>query len=203
MIEDMHTHPPQVFRRVSLVPYWHLSEEKAAAVNDFPPNRSLREPGERLTIKDGARRMGDGIMFNGEGRIGLTFAAGVLLLAAAFTTLTGLQPATAPHMSSSVTGLGFAMPAPQNPIARPPAMDSAPPQMDIPPKIRAKQEKDLRKYRFEKLKDHAAELAELSTALKDELDKSSENVLSLEIVEKAEKIEKLAKKIQNEVKSGT
>lgn len=139
-------------------------------------------------------------MLKGGRTMGATFMVGGLLLVAGLTTSPGWNSASTPRLSSRARGVGFTMPAPQNEISRAPMMVSAQPQMEIPPKLRAKQEKDLRKYRFEKLKDHAAELAKLSAALKEELDKSNENILSLEVVEKAEKIEKLAKKIQDEAK---
>ena len=50
------------------------------------------------------------------------------------------------------------------------------------------------------MKQHAHDLAELAKSLQTEIDKSNENVLSLEIVKKAEQAEKLAKKIKNEAK---
>ena len=133
-------------------------------------------------------------------RIVITLALAGLLLAAGLISSPGLNPAIGPRSADATAGLGFAMPVPQDQIAHAPEMDSAAPQMAIPPKIKAKREKDLRKYRFEKMKDHAAELAKLSAALKEDLDKSNENILSLDVVEKAQEIEKLAKKIQSEAK---
>jgi hypothetical protein len=59
-----------------------------------------------------------------------------------------------------------------------------------------KQKRDLLKSNFEKMKRDAGELAELAKALQEELNKSNENVLSLDIVDKADKIEKLAKRIK-------
>lgn len=56
-------------------------------------------------------------------------------------------------------------------------------------------------YNFKKLKKHAAELAELTKSLREDIEKSNANVLSLKIVRKAEKAEKLAKKIKNEAKA--
>ena len=63
-----------------------------------------------------------------------------------------------------------------------------------------KRKKALLDYNFKKLKQHAQELAELAKSLQTEIEKSNENVLSLEIVKKAERAEKLAKKIKNEAK---
>jgi len=62
--------------------------------------------------------------------------------------------------------------------------------------LSGKQKRDLLKANFEKMKHQAKELADLSKALQDELDKSNENVLSLDIVDKADKIEKLARRIK-------
>ena len=63
-----------------------------------------------------------------------------------------------------------------------------------------RQKKELLKSNFEKMQQDARELADLSKALEDDLNKSNENVLSLKIVERADKIEKLAKKIKNSAK---
>ena len=63
--------------------------------------------------------------------------------------------------------------------------------------ITRKQKRDLLKQNFEKMKRDAEELATLAKALQEELDKSNENLLSLQVVTKAEKIEKLAKRIKS------
>ena len=52
------------------------------------------------------------------------------------------------------------------------------------------------KANFEKMKHDAGELADLAKSLQQELEKSNENILSLDIVEKADRIEKLAKRIK-------
>lgn len=84
------------------------------------------------------------------------------------------------------------------------AVAASPVQQEIPtreteagPTISRKQKRDLLKLNFEKMKRDADELADLAKSLQEDLSKSNENVLSLRIVEKAEKIEKLAKKIKN------
>ncbi len=69
-----------------------------------------------------------------------------------------------------------------------------------PPGLTPKQQRDLLKENFEKMKRQADELSSLAKSLREELDKSNENVLSLKIVEKADKIEKLAKKIRDAAK---
>jgi len=62
--------------------------------------------------------------------------------------------------------------------------------------ISEKQKRGMVKANFEKMKHDARELAELAQGLEDELDKSNENILSLNVVDKADKIEKLARKIK-------
>ena len=59
-----------------------------------------------------------------------------------------------------------------------------------------KQKKDVLKFNFEKMKRDAGELTDLAKSLQDELNKSNENILSLDIVDKADKIEKLARRIK-------
>jgi len=59
-----------------------------------------------------------------------------------------------------------------------------------------KQRRELLKENLEKMKHDAGELAELTKALQDELNKANENVLALDVVDKADKIQKLAKKIK-------
>jgi hypothetical protein len=106
-------------------------------------------------------------------------------------------------VTDSDASVAFAKPAPRPALKPAGQTDSAEPDLQIPERLRAKQQKDLRKYRFDKLKENASELAKLANSLHEELDKSNENILSLEIVDKAAKIEKLAKKIQDEAKTGT
>jgi hypothetical protein len=69
--------------------------------------------------------------------------------------------------------------------------ESAPPVA-----LSQKQKKDLLKDNFEKMKHDADELAELAKSLQEDLNKSNQNVFSLGVVDKADKIEKLAKKIK-------
>jgi len=120
------------------------------------------------------------------------FALSLLLALAdgrAATTSTG---PTAAGEETAVAFIPFILVAQNFPA---PA-DTTPP----PPEITRKQRKDMQKMRFKKMKEDADELASLADSLKDDVDRSSENILSLEIVEKAEKIEKLAKRIKNAAK---
>jgi hypothetical protein len=68
------------------------------------------------------------------------------------------------------------------------------------PQTSQKRKKALMDSNFKKLKQHAQDLADLAKSLQTEIGKSNENVLSLEIVKKAEQAEKLARKIKNEAK---
>lgn len=52
------------------------------------------------------------------------------------------------------------------------------------------------KAKFDEAKQDANTLAELAQSLKSDLDKSSPNIVSVSVAEKAEQIEKLAKKIK-------
>ncbi len=63
-----------------------------------------------------------------------------------------------------------------------------------------KQRQALLKSEFEKLKRDADELADLAKSLQDEVDKSTENVFSLTVIEKADRIEKLARRIKGDAK---
>ncbi len=74
-----------------------------------------------------------------------------------------------------------------------PVQDEGP----TPDQMRKKQRQDLVKASFEKMKRDTAELVGLAKALQEDLNKSNENVLSLKVVDRAEKIEKLAKRIKD------
>jgi hypothetical protein len=67
-----------------------------------------------------------------------------------------------------------------------------------PPGLTPKQQRELLKSRYEKLKQEATHLADLAKSLQQDLDKSNSDVLSLGVVDKADKIEKLAKRIKSE-----
>jgi hypothetical protein len=80
-----------------------------------------------------------------------------------------------------------------------PTQERHPDEEPIAP-LTAKQKQDLLKSNFEKLKRDAGDLAALVKSLQEEIDHSNENVLSLKVLEKAERIEKLAKKIKSAAK---
>lgn len=78
--------------------------------------------------------------------------------------------------------------------------DQTPPYAAPPIPLTAKQKQELLKSQFDKMKQEAKTLVQLAQSLQTEVDKSNENVLSLQIVDKAEKVEKLARKIKGEAR---
>jgi hypothetical protein len=65
------------------------------------------------------------------------------------------------------------------------------------PGMNEKQKRDLVKYHFEQMKQQATELAALAKSLQEDVANSNENIMSLKIAERADKIEKLARKIKS------
>jgi hypothetical protein len=61
-----------------------------------------------------------------------------------------------------------------------------------------KPKEEPKKSNFEKTKTDAAELSALADQLRDELNKMNVNVFSLDVLQKTEKLEQLAKKIKGE-----
>jgi len=71
---------------------------------------------------------------------------------------------------------------------------------DAPPVLSARQKLSIMHANFERSKSDAAELAALAKALHDELNKPDGTTLTSEVINRADKIEKLAKKIRDETK---
>ena len=61
-----------------------------------------------------------------------------------------------------------------------------------------KPKEEPRKSNLEKTKSDAAALSALADQLRDELNKMNVNILSVDVIEKSEKVEQLAKKIKGE-----
>jgi hypothetical protein len=79
------------------------------------------------------------------------------------------------------------------------------PTSDAPDDVwQQQQRKDMEKkanlQRQEEIKKDSEKLLELATELKQSVDKSSENTLSLDVIKKAEQIEKLAKTVKDKMK---
>lgn len=86
-------------------------------------------------------------------------------------------------------------------IAPPPGMQN-PPQNEpgIPPDMRKAMEKKSNLQRQNDLKRDADRLLKLSTELKEYVDKSNENILSLDVIKKADEIEKLAHSVKTKMR---
>jgi len=90
--------------------------------------------------------------------------------------------------------------SPQPPVVADKA-SQLPPDERLPDSpLTAKQKQDLLKSNFEKLKKDAADLAALAKSLQQDVEDSNQHVLSLKVVDKADKIEKLARKIKTAAK---
>lgn len=70
----------------------------------------------------------------------------------------------------------------------------------IPRDIAARMAKERLKNRYENVKRDSEKLLELATELKQYVDKSGDNVLSLEVIRKCEEIEKLSKSVRTKMK---
>jgi hypothetical protein len=134
---------------------------------------------------------------------------GRFLPSVALALLAGLTLALAAWMAPKngaagpAAGSAYAQPTPPPPLMQQPDPGDPFPQVQMPESMREKRIKELRKYRFKKMQEQGEELAKLAKSLQEDLDNSNENILSLKIVNKAQKIEKLAKQIQDEARMGT
>lgn len=90
------------------------------------------------------------------------------------------------------------------------AVSSAPPQIGQPRSEQSQVEREMEerrlkeanKKRQEEIRDDTQKLFQLAGELKDAVDKSNEHVLSLDVVKKAEEVEKLARKVKEKMKEG-
>jgi hypothetical protein len=90
-----------------------------------------------------------------------------------------------------------------------PAPDASSPgnqrQRDTEDPWTAQQKRELAKkqnvFRQQEIKQDTDKLLELATELKQYVDKTNENIISLDVIKKAEQIEKLAKSVKDKMKS--
>lgn len=68
--------------------------------------------------------------------------------------------------------------------------------------LEQRQQKEMNRKRQQDIKENTQKLYQLAGELKDAVDKSNENVLSLDVVKKAEEVEKLARKVKEKMKEG-
>lgn len=83
-------------------------------------------------------------------------------------------------------------PQSQNPFPPPETAPSQPQTL--------KQKQNLLKYNYQEMKKNADQLADMAKSLQSQIDHSNADVLSLDIIKKAEEIERLARKVKNEAK---
>lgn len=69
-----------------------------------------------------------------------------------------------------------------------------------PAMVHKMQEQQMKK-RFEEMKRDSQKLLELATELKQYVDKSGENVLSLEVIRKADEMERLARQVKKNMRA--
>jgi hypothetical protein len=74
------------------------------------------------------------------------------------------------------------------------------PGPSMPPEVQKEMEKKANAQRQADLKRDTERLLKLSTELKDYVDKTNENVLSMEVIKKAEEIEKLAHSVRTKMR---
>ena len=90
--------------------------------------------------------------------------------------------------------------APPNPQQLPPIQvpgNRAPGEDNtVPPDIQKKMQKKANEQRQAELKRDTERLLKLSTELKEYVDKTNENVLSMDVIKKADEIEKLAHNVK-------
>ena len=87
-------------------------------------------------------------------------------------------------------------PAPRSDVNSPPMTDAD----EARERIAREMEKKAAKERLAALKNDTDKLLKLSVELKSYVDKSDENVLSLDVIKRAEEIEKLAKSVKDKMK---
>jgi hypothetical protein len=80
------------------------------------------------------------------------------------------------------------------------AQFAPPPTSQAEKDMHEKQLKEANKKRQQDLKNDTDKLFQLATELKDAVDKTNENMLSLEVVRKADEVEKLAKRVREKMK---
>lgn len=87
-------------------------------------------------------------------------------------------------------------------IAPPPGAQGEQPDNEtgLPPEIQKTLEKKAVQQRQTDLKRDADRLLKLSTELKEYVDKSNENILSLDVIKKADEIEKLAHSVKTKMR---
>ena len=100
-----------------------------------------------------------------------------------------------------LSGLGMVMCGPAcavTPVAVPPQVETR--QDPAQKEMQDRMAREANKKRQQDIREETDKLFQLATELKAAVDKSNENLLSLDVVRKAEEVEKLAKKVKEKMK---
>ena len=100
---------------------------------------------------------------------------------------------------SSSAGL-LSQQQPTAPPIRTPGVPGQENEPNIPPEMQKEMEKKANEQRHADLKRDTDRLLKLSTELKEYVDKTNENVLSLDVIKKADEIEKLAHSVKTKMR---
>jgi len=133
-------------------------------------------------------------------------------VAARLTAPNGKHECLNIHMTRKTTALIFLLlltitATGQRPFPRPGRQQPPPLGQDCAPDDRfcneqkAAREKAMNKQRQADLKKDTDKLFQLATELKEAVDKTTENTLSLEVIRKTDEIEKLAKEVRKKMKN--
>jgi len=99
----------------------------------------------------------------------------------------------------------FAAPAQQELVAQVPQLPRPPGEDPVEDETRRKFERDQQKKaneeRFQKVKEDTEKLVQLSNQLKEYVGKANEHTLSLDVIKKAEEIERLAKSVKDKMRA--
>jgi hypothetical protein len=116
--------------------------------------------------------------------------------------LTGVVCGAAQGSSAAPAAGASSAPADSSAEPEPQRRPRFPQEEDDPirKEMEKKRQKALTKERFTELKRDTDKLLELATELKTHVDKADENMLSLDVLKKAEQIEKLAKNVREKMK---
>lgn len=99
-------------------------------------------------------------------------------------------------LSTAITVLSLAMTAFPKAQFGPPQREKSQQQQDL----EDRQIKEMNKKRQKEIRDDTEKLFQLATELKAAVDKSNENLLSVEVVRKADEVEKLAHRVKDKMK---
>jgi hypothetical protein len=111
----------------------------------------------------------------------IVFLLAFLLLSTGLSLLSQQQPPLPPPLQTPET----------------PGRENEP---NVPPEMQKEMEKKANEQRHAELKRDTDRLLKLSTELKDYVDKTNQNVLSLDVIKKADEIEKLAHSVKTKMR---